>query len=219
MPPGGEAETWGEVAGMGLQEGGLASTYVAPKVRGENPPSRTRVEGPQPTLSPPPNCTPLPSRISRFATPNPFSSLISDLESDISDSESDDENETVSLPSHSLDESNLPVTSPQPFLGLLCANVRRPPASLPAPMSALSSVSVPCSSPLIADSGCTSILIQMANFPPPYLNSSPPSLYSKFPSLSQMATPLEKRGAIVRTSVRPRAYKVSAGQGRAQGTY
>ena len=144
---------------------GLA-TRVALEVRGENPPSRTRVEGPQPTLSPPPNCTPLPSRISRFATPNPFSSLISDSESDSSDSESDDENETVSLTSHSLAASNLPVTSPQPFLSLLCASVLRPLVSLPAPMSALSSVSVSCSSPLIADSGCTSILIQMANFPP-----------------------------------------------------
>ncbi len=38
--------------------------------------------------------------------------------------------------------------------------------TLPAPVSALSSVSPShLSSPLIADSGCTSILIQIANFP------------------------------------------------------
>jgi hypothetical protein len=94
---------------------GLA-TCVAPKIRGENPPSRTRVERPQHILS-------------RFSTPNPFSSLISDSESDTSDSESDDEEETVSLPSHPFDASDLPVTSPQPF-SLLCATVLRSPISV-----------------------------------------------------------------------------------------
>jgi hypothetical protein len=131
-------------------------------IRGENPPSRTRVERPQPILS-------------RFSTPNPFSSLISDSESDTSDSGSDDEEETAYLPSHPLDASNLPVTSPQPFFSRLCATVRRSPVFLPAPMSALSSVSSSCSSPLIADSGCTSVLIQMTNFPPlsPFFASKP----------------------------------------------
>ena len=104
--------------------------------------------------------------LSRFSTPNPFSSFISDSDSDISDSESDDEEETSALLSHPLDASNLPVTSPQPFLSLLCPTVLRSPVSLPAPMSALSSPPSSCLSPLIADSGCTSILIQMANFPP-----------------------------------------------------
>ena len=33
VPPGGEAETWGEVAGMGLQEGGLANTGDSAKAQ------------------------------------------------------------------------------------------------------------------------------------------------------------------------------------------
>ncbi len=143
------------------------ATCVALTIRGENHPSRTRVDGPQPLPSPLSNLKPLPSHMmSRFSALNPFSSFISDSESDISGSESDDEEETSALPSHPLDASNLPVTSPQPFLSLLCPTVLRSPMSLPAPMSALSSAPSSCSSPLIADSGCTSILIQMANFPP-----------------------------------------------------
>ena len=153
---------------------GLA-TRVAHPIRGENHPSRTRVEGPDlvpPNPTPTLHIIPDPPLLSRFSHPNPFSSLIPDSESD---SESDDEEETVSLPSPPRDALNRPITVPQPYLSLLCSTVPRPPVSLPSPVSALASTPPLLSSPLIADSGCTSILIQLTNFPPlsPFFVSKP----------------------------------------------
>ncbi len=163
-----------EKSGAGL------ATRATTTFRGENHSSRTRANGPfalsshpepHPTL-PLFNLTPalpLVSSLSRFSHPNPFSSLTSDSESDdentIVDPESDDEETSASLSPHPRDSFDRPVTFPQPFT-LLCLTVSRQPVSLPAPVSALSSVSPSkLIFPLIADSGCTSILIQIANFP------------------------------------------------------
>jgi len=163
-----------EKSGAGL------ATRATTKFRGVDHSSRTRTNGPHalsshlephPTLlvSTSTPTLPLVSSLSRFSHPNPFASLTSDSESDddtsIVDPESDEETTSISLPPHPRDSSDRPVTSPQPFT-LLCPNVSRQPVSLPAPVSALSSVlSSKLSSPLIADSGCTSILIQLDNFP------------------------------------------------------
>ncbi len=158
---------------------GLA-TRAATTFRGANHSSRMRVNG-QPVVSSPPDLSPNPhtvlvipppalslvSRASRFSHPNPFSSLMSDSESDdenIANAESDDEEIIVSPSTYNRHTSNRLVTFPQPFT-LLCPTVSRQPVSLPALVSALSSVSSPhLSSSLIANSGCTSILIQIANF-------------------------------------------------------
>jgi hypothetical protein len=107
-------------------------TRVAHPIRGENHPSHTRVDGPILIVSPNPNprshILPDSPLLSRFSHPNPFSSLISNSESD---SESDDEDETVALPPHPRDASYLPVTKPQVVFSLLCSTVPRPPVSLP----------------------------------------------------------------------------------------
>jgi hypothetical protein len=126
------------------------------------------IPNPHTILAIPPPTLPLVSRASRFSHPNPFSSLMSDSESDdenIANAESDDDEIIVSPSTYNRYTSNRPVTFPQPF-ALLCPTVSRQPVSLPAPVSALSSVSSPhLPSSLIADSGYTSILIQIANFP------------------------------------------------------
>jgi hypothetical protein len=163
-----------EKSGAGL------ATRATIKLRGVYHSSRTRTNGPHALsshLDPHPTLPvftrtptlPLVSSLSRFSQPNPFASLTSDSESDdensIVDPESDDEETSISLSPHPRDSSDRPVTFPQPFT-LLCPNVSRQPVSLPAPVSALSSVPASkLSSPLIADSGCTGILTQLASFP------------------------------------------------------
>ncbi len=109
---------------------GLA-TRAATTFRGAKISSRTRVNGqsvlfalpdpipnPHPILVIPPPTLPIVSRASRFSHPNPFSSLISDSESDdenIANPQSDDEETIVSLSPNTRDASNRPVTFPQPF--------------------------------------------------------------------------------------------------------
>jgi hypothetical protein len=145
----------------------LITTPTQQSTPNHNPQSNRKPSHPaqqHPTL-------PLPALpMSRFAYPNPFSSL----QHDPPDSDDDDVDRPLPLTFYPRDSSGLSLTTPVAFtFSLLCSVLCVPPDPYPAPGAALSSVSLSClsvhslSSPLIADSGCTGILVQQSNFPAP----------------------------------------------------